>query len=403
MAWWCAQQEMCTAKTRRLFVRCFNGEECANVFCSTPVVAVCAHVRRISMMSLILITWRHCHSCLLDPLSPPVVNPISYSFTSAQVLPCLGQDWICSSASPNIIKTSGARLCLRTARGPLGSSLPSMGSAGSRPRPPRSRVCTVVASACPRYPLRRITWCVFCSHGLVLNWRVSEWCWEWGRLCGVAVIRSGHAEGDAWKTVLCMKHFSSSVRSATLSCMVFWGPQQNSMMIVCYDAGHLPSGEHAAFRHQWLHSDVHSADRIRRGAQPIWPHDRYGQDAAACSLRASQLRSAHTWLAIMALYRKILCIMSMSMSAGNSMKPWAGCGVHIVAWSNVGQACEMTDSLAYSLQGCQARSCPAPAQRRPSRARPPGLRAPERSSSSSSRRRLLSSRSLLSPPLPLKR
>ena len=64
--------------------------------------------------------------------------------------------------------------------------------------------------------------------------------------------------------------------------------------------------------------------------------------------------------------------------------------------------CEMTDSLAQLLQGYQARSCPTSAQRRPSRARPPGLRAPAHSSSSSSNS-LPSNRSLLSPPLPLKR
>ena len=72
-------------------------------------------------------------------------------------------------------------------------------------------------------------------------------------------------------------------------------------MVVGYGTGHLPSGEHAAFRHQWLHSNVHSADGIRRNAQQLWPHDRYSQ-AAACSIRASQLRSAYSIMAIMALH-----------------------------------------------------------------------------------------------------
>ena len=86
-----AQQGMCTAKTWRLFVRCCDGAACVNVFCSTPFVAACAHVRHISVVSLLLMAVCQCRSCLLDTLSPLVVKSNPSSFTSAQVLPCLGQ------------------------------------------------------------------------------------------------------------------------------------------------------------------------------------------------------------------------------------------------------------------------------------------------------------------------
>ncbi len=68
-----AQQGMCTAKTWRLFVRCCDGAACVNVFCSTPFVAACAHVRHISVVSLLLMAVCQCRSCLLDTLSPLVV------------------------------------------------------------------------------------------------------------------------------------------------------------------------------------------------------------------------------------------------------------------------------------------------------------------------------------------